>query len=90
LCVVAAGPKATNQYFLTEYYHQMKKSDVELPSVVFRYDMSPITVTITSRPRSVAHLLVRFCAVVGGEFAVTGLLDRWVHRLVTAISGQPQ
>ena len=29
------------------------------------------------------RLLVRVCAVVGGAFAVTGLLDKIVHGLVT-------
>lgn len=61
----------------------MKKHEVELPSVVFLYDFSPITVTVTVKRRSLLHLLVRFCAVVGGVFAVTGLLDRWVHSAVT-------
>jgi endoplasmic reticulum-Golgi intermediate compartment protein 3 len=73
----------SNQYSLTEYYHPVKRHEVELPSVIFLYDFSPITVNIAVKRRSLLHLLVRFCAVVGGVFAVTGLLDSWVHRAVT-------
>jgi demethoxyubiquinone hydroxylase (CLK1/Coq7/Cat5 family) len=36
-----------------------------------------------SRP-GLLRLLVRVCAVVGGAFALTGLLDKLVHRAVTA------
>jgi hypothetical protein len=31
------------------------------------------------------RLLVRLCAVVGGAFALTGLLDKLVHRAVAAV-----
>lgn len=86
----AGYPASTNQYSVTEYYHPVKKNEVELPSVVFLYDLSPITITITTQYRSLAHLLVRFCAVVGGVFAVTGLFDRWVHRLVTYLTARPR
>ena len=40
---------------------------------------------LSSRARlDVLRLLVRVCAVVGGAFALTGLWDKIVHRLVTA------
>ena len=47
---------------------------MQMPSVMFMYDMSPISVTIKEIRSSFTHLLVRFCAVVGGVFAVTGTL----------------
>ncbi|CAL5218347.1 g7 [Coccomyxa viridis] len=75
----------TNQYSVTEYDTIVHKGEMQMPSVMFMYDMSPISVTITETRKSFAHLLVRFCAVVGGVFAVTGMLDRWVHKLVTAV-----
>lgn len=62
----------TNQYSVTEYDTIVHKGEMQMPAVMFMYDMSPISVTITETRKSFAHLLVRFCAVVGGVFAVTG------------------
>lgn len=45
---------------------------MSLPSVWLMYDMTPINVVVQPKARSFLHLLVRFCAVVGGSFAVTG------------------
>jgi hypothetical protein len=50
-----------------------------------RYDLFPITVEIKERRRSVGHFLTRVCAVVGGVFAVSGMLDRGVHALLTRL-----
>lgn len=47
---------------------------MSLPSVWLMYDMTPINVVVQPKARSFLHLLVRFCAVVGGSFAVTGQL----------------
>ena len=58
---------------MTEYDTIVHKGEMQMPSVMFMYDMSPISVTITETRKSFAHLLVRFCAVVGGVFAVTGM-----------------
>lgn len=46
---------------------------MSLPSLWLSYDMSPIGVLINRTQRSILHLLVRFCAVCGGVFAVTGV-----------------
>jgi len=60
--------------------------DSSLPAVYFLYDLSPITVEISDAPKSLGHFLTRVCAVVGGVFAVTGMLDRWIHRAVNLIN----
>ncbi|BDA44520.1 Endoplasmic reticulum-Golgi intermediate compartment protein [Coccomyxa sp. Obi] len=75
----------THQYSVTEYDTVVHKGEMQMPSVWFSYDFAPISVTITQTRKSFAHLLTRLCAVIGGVFAVTGMLDRWVHRIVTAI-----
>lgn len=62
-----------NQYAVTEYYTPVHKGDAHMPAVWFVYDISPISVSIARSRRSLAHLLVRGCAVVGGVFAVTGV-----------------
>lgn len=74
----------TNQFSVTEYFVAMKDSDRSWPAVYFLYDLSPITVTIREEKRSFTHFITRLCAVLGGTFALTGMLDRWMYRLIEA------
>ncbi|KAG6501294.1 hypothetical protein ZIOFF_041173 [Zingiber officinale] len=55
-------------------------------AVFFFYDLSPITVTIKEETRSFLHFIARLCAVLGGTFALTGMLDRWIYRIVAAFT----
>ena len=48
---------------------------------------SPAQVIKETRP-GLLRLLVRLCAVVGGVFAVTRLLDKLIHGLVTLLLRQ--
>lgn len=43
-------------------------------AVYFLYDLSPITVTIKEERRSFLHFITRLCAVLGGTFALTGMV----------------
>lgn len=79
-------PIQTSQYSVTEYWTKSSRGDMSLPAIWLIYDMSPIHVRIETKRRSFLHLLVRFCAVVGGGFAMTGLLDQLVHKLVKSLS----
>jgi hypothetical protein len=72
----------TNQFSVTEYYQQVKPSDRSYPAVYFVYDLSPIVVTITESRRNFGHFVTRLCAVLGGTFAVTGMLDKWMCRII--------
>lgn len=55
-------------------------------AVYFLYDLSPITVAIKEERRSFLHFITRLCAVLGGTFALTGMLDRWMYRLLEAFT----
>jgi hypothetical protein len=72
----------TNQFSVTEYFQRMKPSDRSYPAVYFVYDLSPIVVTITEHQRNFGHFITRLCAVLGGTFALTGMLDRWMFRII--------
>ncbi|XP_020213302.1 LOW QUALITY PROTEIN: endoplasmic reticulum-Golgi intermediate compartment protein 3 [Cajanus cajan] len=77
----------TNQFSVSEYYSPINQFDRTWPAVYFLYDLSPITVTIKeSERRSFLHFITRLCAVLGGTFAVTGMLDRWMYRLIEALT----
>ncbi|KAK1277089.1 Protein disulfide-isomerase 5-4 [Acorus gramineus] len=77
----------TNQFSVTEYFVQIRESDKGWPAVYFLYDLSPITVTIKEERRSFLHFITRLCAVLGGTFALTGMLDRWMYRIMEAVTG---
>eukprot|EP00245_Coleochaete_scutata_P010511 TRINITY_DN3696_c0_g3_i1.p1 TRINITY_DN3696_c0_g3~~TRINITY_DN3696_c0_g3_i1.p1 ORF type:complete len:351 (+),score=56.23 TRINITY_DN3696_c0_g3_i1:119-1171(+) len=72
----------TNQFSVTEYFTPSRPHDNTLPAVYFLYDLSPVAVTVEEKRRNFFHFITRLCAVLGGTFAVSGLLDRWIHRLI--------
>ncbi|GER38029.1 endoplasmic reticulum-Golgi intermediatecompartment protein 3 [Striga asiatica] len=76
----------TNQFSVTEYFSPINEMDRAWPAVYFLYDLSPITVTIREERRSFLHFITRLCAVLGGTFALTGMLDRWMYRLIEALT----
>lgn len=76
----------TNQFSVTEYYSPIHEFDRAWPAVYFLYDLSPITVTIREERRNFLHFITRLCAVLGGTFALTGMLDRWMYRFVEAVT----
>ncbi|KAL5731623.1 hypothetical protein ACHQM5_004333 [Ranunculus cassubicifolius] len=79
----------TNQFSVTEYFVPMTEFDRTWPAVYFLYDLSPITVTIKEERRSFLHLITRLCAILGGTFALTGMLDRWMFRLMELLTKSP-
>jgi hypothetical protein len=50
-----------------------------LPGVFFFYDLSPLRVRISRSRRSLLHYVTNVCALVGGVYAVTGLVDAFAH-----------
>jgi len=75
----------THQYSVNEL--ALPLADHVQPQVAFKYDVSPIQVTITEQSLGFVHFLVRICAVIGGVFAVTGMIDTWVFRLIGLLEG---
>lgn len=56
-----------------------------LPAVYFRYDLSPVTVLYWQYKDSFSHFFVQICAIVGGIFAVTGIIDAVIHYMATGM-----
>lgn len=74
----------SNQFSVTEYFSPpaLGSELVSLPGVYFIYDVSPVAVTLKEKRRSIGHLLSRLCAVVGGTFAITGMLSQMVSAVL--------
>jgi hypothetical protein len=72
---------STNQFSVTDHF---KPVDAEagqfLPGVFFFYDLSPIKVNLVKRRKPFLEFLTSACAIVGGSFAVSGIIDAGVYR----------
>jgi hypothetical protein len=58
-------------------------ADIMIPTLYFRYDISPILVKIAQYRDDPFHFFVQICAIIGGVFTVTGILDTMLNRLFT-------
>jgi hypothetical protein len=76
----------TCQYSVTDQFksaHDPSKGFV-LPGVFFIYDISPIMVRFTEKRPSLAYFLTSLCAIVGGVFAVAGIIDGILYQGIAA------
>ena len=62
----------TFQYTVNNNFYQDGDG---LPSAVFFYDISPMQVVVREESKSFASFLTQLCAIIGGVFTVTGLVD---------------
>jgi Endoplasmic reticulum vesicle transporter len=56
----------------------------QMPAIDFRFSVSPIAVKVWYPARAFGHFLTRFCAVLGGCFALTQWADGLVHFVLKA------
>lgn len=68
---------------LETYQYTVNNNNYEdgesLPAAVFSYDVSPMQVVVQEERESFAAFLTQLCAIIGGVFTVTGLLDGLVY-----------
>lgn len=50
-----------------------------LPGAFFFYDLSPIAVTFTEARPPLVSFVTNVCAILGGVFTVSGLLDAGIY-----------
>jgi hypothetical protein len=71
---------ATNQFSVTDHFKQVDAAAGQhLPGVFFFYDLSPIKVELKEKRHSILHFLTSVCALVGGLFTVSGIVDATVY-----------
>ncbi|ONK74014.1 uncharacterized protein A4U43_C03F1910 [Asparagus officinalis] len=76
----------SNQFSVTEHFRTDEIGRVQsIPGVFFFYDLSPIKVTFTEEHVSFLHFLTNVCAIVGGIFTVSGILDSFIYHGQRAI-----
>ncbi|CAF3562418.1 unnamed protein product [Rotaria sp. Silwood1] len=74
----------TNQYSVTKHKKIIKNifdsSDHQIPGIFFTYEISAIMVKFIEQKRSLAHFLTSLCAIIGGVFTVSSLIDAFIYR----------
>lgn len=75
----------SNQFSVTEHLRSADGYPQPLPGVFFFYDFSPIKVIFTQENVSLLHFLTNICAIVGGVFTVSGIVDAFVYHGQRAI-----
>ena len=57
----------------------------EFPTIYFTYDISPITVEYKHYKNSFMNFFINICAILGGVFTVTGIIDAIIHKSVVLL-----
>ena len=73
-----------NVYQYTASFNQVQSQ--MLPAIYFRFDLSPITVKYWQYKDDFSHFVVQICAIVGGVFAVTGILDALLYKYASCLA----
>jgi hypothetical protein len=66
----------------------LMRPEEQKPGIFVQYDISPMLLLYTETRPSVLHFVTSTCAIVGGVFAVSGIVDKLVHYSGKAIFGE--
>lgn len=69
-----------NQSCQTLHTHIQMHSHV---GVFFIYEFSPFKVQVEAKQMPFAHFITSTCAIIGGVFTITGLVDSLMYHLFT-------
>lgn len=73
---------STNQYSVTEHFRPKNAQHPNVvPGVFFMYDLNPIMVHIKESKKSFLHFLTNLCAIIGGVFTVSGIIDSVLYHV---------
>lgn len=85
----------SHQYSVTEYVKSLdqrqKQGDAAALGLWLNYDFTPFEVKVTKSRKSLWHFLTECCAILGGIFAFTGMLDNFAYQMNKAVgSNRPE
>jgi len=72
-------------YKYSAHSNEYQETD-DVPSVMIRYDLSPMSVVVTESYKPFYHFVTNACAIIGGVFTVIGLVDSIVHQISTSLN----
>jgi len=78
------GDANTYQFAVTEY----ESVDNDHPGVYFNYEISPIRMEFHPRTRSFTQFATGICAIIGGIFTISGILDSIIFRSLSTVEAK--
>jgi len=76
---------SSHQYSVTEYMksvgHKAAAQDATPLGLWMSYDFTPFEVRVTKSRKIMWHFLTECCAILGGIFAFTGMIDHFAYQL---------
>lgn len=75
----------SHQYSVTEYVknidHRQRHQELVALGLWANYDFTPFEVKVTVSRKPLTHFLTECCAILGGIFAFTGMLDNFAYQI---------
>jgi hypothetical protein len=76
----------TNQYAVTEFNHSVDESKPDaIPGIFIKYNLEPIAVRITQYRSGLVQFITRTSGIIGGIFATSEIVLRFVMMLKDTI-----
>lgn len=83
----------SHQYSVTEYMKPVSTlegwDDQPATGLMMKYDFTPFEVKVTRSRKSLWHFATECCAILGGVFAFTGMLDNFAYQLDKKVASSP-
>ena len=79
------GSPDINTYRYSAYSNEHKE-DEDVPSIMFQYDLSPMTVVTAFESQPFYHFVTNFCAIIGGVFSIIGIVDRILQTVFSGLT----
>lgn len=80
----------SHQYSVTEYVKTInpreRQAQLVSAGLYFSYDFTPFEVKVSSRRKPFTHFMTECCAIMGGIFAFTGMLDNFSYKISKVIA----
>lgn len=80
-----SGNKEYNAYKYTVNSHKYRDT-INYAGAKFTYDLSPMTVVMTTQKIPFYHFITSMCAIVGGVFTVIGMFDSALFATYSAMA----
>ncbi|KNC47798.1 endoplasmic reticulum-Golgi intermediate compartment protein 3 [Thecamonas trahens ATCC 50062] len=84
----AADVVDTNQYSLTANSRAIDHSRGQhgMPGIFFNYEFEPVRITVSETYSTFLHFITRCCAIIGGVYAVSGMLVTAINALLDSVA----
>ena len=71
------------EYYVNQFTANTNEGAADsMPAIYFRYELSPVTVQFTKYYETTWHFLVELCAILGGVFTISGLIDSFLYACI--------